>query len=208
MTTYEVAVLAGVTAKTIWNWMVELDVERRSRSASRVGRRSGTASPRWGRTHPAEVRAKISLHHADVSGGKNPMFGRRGELAPKFGRPTVQSTRDKISAALRGTPRPWMVGEKNPEWKGGKTSLAARIRSSRQAVEWRDAIYQRDGYRCQDCGDARGGNLNAHHLMHLSQILDEEGVTTLEQAFACNRLWDITNGTTLCEPCHDQRHAT
>lgn len=32
------------------------------------------------------VRKKMSQNHADVSGDKNPMYGRRGELAPFFGR--------------------------------------------------------------------------------------------------------------------------
>ena len=31
-----------------------------------------------------EVRKKISDNHADVSGEKNPMYGRRGELAPSY----------------------------------------------------------------------------------------------------------------------------
>lgn len=31
-----------------------------------------------------EVRAKISANHADVSGERNPMYGRRGELAPAY----------------------------------------------------------------------------------------------------------------------------
>lgn len=35
-------------------------------------------------TKRPEVRAKISANHADVSGDKNPMFGRRGVLAPSF----------------------------------------------------------------------------------------------------------------------------
>lgn len=35
-------------------------------------------------TKEAEVRAKISLHHADVSGENNPMFMRRGEQAPSY----------------------------------------------------------------------------------------------------------------------------
>lgn len=32
------------------------------------------------------VRKKMSQNHADVSGNKNPMYGKRGELAPFFGR--------------------------------------------------------------------------------------------------------------------------
>ena len=35
-------------------------------------------------TKSAEVRKKISLHHADVSGERNPMFMKRGEQSPSF----------------------------------------------------------------------------------------------------------------------------
>ena len=35
-------------------------------------------------TRSAKVRLKISLHHADVSGENNPMYMRRGELAPSY----------------------------------------------------------------------------------------------------------------------------
>ena len=35
---------------------------------------------------PLERRKKISEHHADFSGENNPMYGKRGELSPMYGR--------------------------------------------------------------------------------------------------------------------------
>lgn len=35
-------------------------------------------------TKDPEVRKKISEHHADVSGSRNPMYGRRGKEAPSY----------------------------------------------------------------------------------------------------------------------------
>jgi hypothetical protein len=59
-------------------------------------------------------------------------------------------------------------------------------------------IFRRDGYRCQDCGWTRGdpqrggrGYLEAHHKTHRA----EGGKSDLE------------NGITLCNVCHDARHA-
>lgn len=53
-------------------------------------------------------------------------------------------------------------------------------------------MFQRDDYQCRVCGDADGGNLNAHHI----------------RPFRSHRaLRDvISNGITLCERCHDEVH--
>lgn len=80
-------------------------------------------------------------------------------------------------------------GAIHPNWRGGKTPLNLRIRSSVQYKLWRQAIFERDNYTCQICG-VRGGELEAHHLVRLADRLD--------LAFA------IDNGKTLCIECHKQ----
>lgn len=56
-------------------------------------------------TEYEEVRRKISLHHADVSGENNPMYGIRGENAPSYidGRSffTGETYRKKLLASGR-----------------------------------------------------------------------------------------------------------
>lgn len=58
---------------------------------------------------------------------------------------------------------------------------------------WRKEVYRRDNYTCVKCGDARGGNLNAHH---------KDGY-----AWCIDRRYDIENGATLCETCHRGFHS-
>jgi 5-methylcytosine-specific restriction endonuclease McrA len=54
------------------------------------------------------------------------------------------------------------------------------------------AVYERDGFTCQKCGDDSGGNLNAHHV---------------EPHCANKELrWSVSNGITLCKTCHTQFH--
>jgi len=68
----------------------------------------------YGRLHTTEAKNKISINHHDVSGENNPMFGKRGELAPRFGTKLSQETKDKISESNKGK-KSWCEGQKRPE---------------------------------------------------------------------------------------------
>lgn len=98
--------------------------------------------------------------------------------------------------------KPNLRGEKNPRWLGGKTKLSAVIKNSGRYSAWRLAIYVRDGFQCQECGIGREGHLNCDHIYPFSALLRDHSITTFEQASSCEALWDITNGRTLCHPCH------
>lgn len=104
-----------------------------------------------------------------------------------------------LSRVKNGTAR----GEKNPRWLGGLTKLQIVIRNHTIYKEWRSAIYERDGYKCTDCGiKGNGTNLNADHIVPLSVILRDNNITKIEEAMDCRELWDISNGRTLCVDCH------
>jgi len=93
---------------------------------------------------------------------------------------------DKQSRLLKGRQQ---FGEENPNWKGGITSENHRIRTSVEYIDWRNKVLERDKFTCQCCGDNRGGNLQAHHI----------------ENFADNRdlIFDLDNGITLCNNCHN-----
>lgn len=98
-------------------------------------------------------------------------------------------------------------GSKNPNWKGGVVPAEKMLRDISQYSSWRESVFSRDGYACIWCGDNRGGNLQADHIIPFSKILEklrfEYGVENIyEEALRCELLWDISNGRTLCEPCH------
>lgn len=80
-------------------------------------------------------------------------------------------------------------GAKSHRWQGGKTTNAMIIRGSFEYKQWRAAVFERDGYQCQICGQV-GGKLNADHIKPFSTHPDL-------------RL-EITNGRTLCVECHRQ----
>ena len=66
-------------------------------------------------------------------------------------------------------------------------------RSSRQYVEWRNAVLKRDDYRCKICG--KRGRLQAHHIIYWRDTVDSKWLR-----------YDVENGITLCTTCHLEAH--
>ena len=96
--------------------------------------------------------------------------------------------------------------ENNPNWKGGISALDHLIRTNLKNRQWRSDVFTRDEFTCQECGDNKGGNLNAHHIKPFLSIIQYYEITTLKEALACEELWSINNGITLCEKCHRKVH--
>jgi endogenous inhibitor of DNA gyrase (YacG/DUF329 family) len=85
-------------------------------------------------------------------------------------------------------------GENHYMWKGGGKSK--RIRKGAKWKEWRTAVFERDDYTCQKCGDKSGkGNQVELHPHHVKQF-----------AYYPDLRFDIDNGLTLCKDCHIQLH--
>lgn len=72
-------------------------------------------------------------------------------------------------------------------WKGGVTPIHYKIRHSIEFKLWRESIFKRDNWTCQDCG-VRGGKLHPHHIKPFA--------THPELRF------ELSNGRTLCVDCH------
>lgn len=97
-----------------------------------------------------------------------------------------------------------MHGSNNPSWKGGVNPTDLSIRNSPHYSKWRSDIFKRDNFTCQQCGDNKGGNLNAHHKKRFVIILNDIKqqfplLPVLDMAVDHSELWDIKNGITLCK---------
>ena len=82
-------------------------------------------------------------------------------------------------------------GEKNNSWKGGISPENELIRHGIEYRLWREAVFARDNWTCQEC-QMRGGDLHAHHIQSFADHP--------ELRFA------IDNGKALCKECHIRVH--
>jgi len=84
-------------------------------------------------------------------------------------------------------------GEKSPNWEGGVTPLNRLLRSSANWKIWRETIFLRDNFTCQNpnceyCHNKMGVILHPHHIKSLSKYP--------KLAF------DVNNGITYCCEFH------
>jgi 5-methylcytosine-specific restriction endonuclease McrA len=97
-----------------------------------------------------------------------------------------------ISGHNPRAPRAPLRGPANPRWSGGPK----RPHLSPEHRTWREAVFRKDDYTCQNCGArSSAGNpvyLQAHHV---KRVVDEP--------FAA---FDVDNGQTLCLECHRTFH--
>lgn len=130
-----------------------------------------------------EIRAKQRKTMAGTQTGENNHF---------YGKKHTEETKKKMSEfrkKIHLTTK--QEGKDNPNWKGGITATNLKIRNSLEYTLWRKAIFERDEFTCQKCGQL-GGVLRAHHIHNFADYLE------LRLA--------IDNGITLCNKCHLKFH--
>lgn len=152
---------------------------------------------------------------------------RKGQVAWNKGKKWSAKTRKKQSEArkrfharggihpLLGKKRPDMAGQGNPNWEkfgpahpkwtdDKKRPFYKSIRQIFKYVEWRNAVFARDDFACVLC-NARGVFLEADHFpRRFVDIVRDNSIEDIAGAMICDELWDVSNGRTLCQPCHRQ----
>ena len=152
----------------------------------------GKKMPESARAAMRGPRQPLSLEHRQKISESERKFLRdpieRAKRATWVGRYHTLATREKMSLAQKG--------EKGSGWKGGVSSLNERIRVSSQFRQWRSAVFVRDNYTCQRCGEKRQPGvtlkLHPHHIKPFARYLELR--------------FDVSNGVTLCKQCHGEVH--
>lgn len=103
---------------------------------------------------------------------------------------TVESQgrrRESLSIAKTGVARTDR-GELNANWKGNKSERRTAMERLEYKV-WRATVFKRDNYTCVLCHE-QVRKMEAHHIKPWADHIELR--------------YDVNNGVTLCESCHDK----
>ncbi len=155
----------------------------------------------------------------------------RGEAKPPM---DSLATRIKVAKKLKGRKIYWAnkvklgvlkayaegrlrarKGKECSSYIDGRTPLRKMIRDCREYKQWVLAVFKRDNYTCQECGDSKGGNLQSHHIKPFNVMLTEflkkyNYFSPIEDKETLFRIaindypdfWNADIGKTLCIKCH------
>ena len=100
-----------------------------------------------------------------------------------------ESCYHKSQVGKRLPPRLDNRGPLNNMWKGGRSKNYKTGYYSTEYKHWRTDVFKRDEYTCRGCGVV-SGYLTAHHIKSFAHYPELR--------------FELTNGLTLCEPCHSK----
>jgi len=90
---------------------------------------------------------------------------------------------EKLSKSQKLVAHPNARGDKNYRFKNGKFAGLRTV----EFKKWREDVFIRDNYTCQDCGSKKE-TLHAHHIKSRHKYPE--------------LIYDVDNGLTLCKKCH------
>ena|SRR3990167_11541089 len=141
-----------------------------------------------GRKASNEQKERMSIARLKfyAEGGKHPLLGKK--------RPDM---------AGKNNPNAGKFGENHPKWVSNKKHpFQKSIRELFKYRQWRSDVFTRDNFTCVLCGQW-GYLLQVDHFpKSFIEIINGYKIKTIEESIACEELWNINNGRTLCVSCH------
>jgi hypothetical protein len=156
---------------------------------------------------------KLAAKCKDCLHSKNPWASLKGRISTFLGKSHTAAAKEKQSLAKKGKPslkrgvarskgerekirltvlKTQKYGADHPNYKHGNNARNLDARRDPKYRAWRKAVFERDHYTCQKCGDNRGGNLRAHHKKPFANYPELR--------------FEVSNGITYCNTCHELEH--
>lgn len=163
---------------------------------------------------PLKVRLQIARSHIGIFPSETTRLkmslNRKGRPSNRKNSRLTETTKLKLSQYR---------GPLNSQWKGGITPLSQQIRQSFEYKLWRNKVFERDNFTCQACQQRSRKNfrfeIEAHHKKSFEDIIQEflkefnqfspieDKETLVRLAITYKPFWDLNNGKTLCQKCHN-----
>ena len=124
-----------------------------------------------------------------ICGKKFSVYKYREEKAKYCDQKCYGLYRKTVPAPTKGRTFPERTKENHWNWKKDRSQIKGywKERNNPEYKKWRKAIFERDDYRCMDCGE-RKGEIEADHIYSWAKY---------------PRLrYILENGQTLCKICH------
>ena len=86
--------------------------------------------------------------------------------------------------------------KKGSNWRGGTSTKNQLIRSGLDYRIWREKVFKRDSFICQNCGLKGGWNIELKKKI----VLNADHIKPF--AYFPELRFEVSNGKTLCEDCH------
>lgn len=144
--------------------------------------------------HPWKGGKLLDGHRKKISDGLKKFY--KNNVSHVLGKPSPQKgfkrTKEQLENIRLGKIGKQKYGSESHSYIDGRTKETRLLRKNKMYRDWRKTVYERDEYTCQNCGDSKGGNLNAHHIKSWKDYPELR--------------YESSNGVTLCKPCHRECH--
>ncbi len=203
----------GIITDREWFCTKYEDEELSLREISKLAGRSLRTAARWAKIH--EVKTRLPGHQrTQLFGEQHPNWKGGCGVCSVCGGKASPRKREEKTRCMKCRTKAY-TGEGNPNYRG-VADISALLRQYLSDT-WRLRVFARDHYTCQKCGDAKGGNLTAHHIIRFAVIvkkhlkgldlsIDTLRLEAVEILKAVPEMNDLTNGVTLCKACHRNLH--
>lgn len=117
-------------------------------------------------------------------------------------RETERRNREQESRENRARENEIREIRKKNKWNQYR-ELRKVIEAMPQYEHWRQEVFRRHGKKCSICGSDKDIEVD-HRYRSFHQIIRENGITNIIEAYECASLWDVDNGAPVCKLHHDQ----